>query len=68
MTRLFLAGATKGEIATITGHTLRDVRSILDALYFHRDVALAEAGIRKLETRTRSPTARVQTGSGSEGD
>lgn len=54
-TRLALAGATEAEIATITGHTLRDVRSILDANYLHRDRALAEAAIRKLETRTKTP-------------
>jgi hypothetical protein len=37
------------KIATITGHSLRDVRSILDAHYLHRDHALAETAIRKLE-------------------
>jgi hypothetical protein len=31
------------------------VRSILDAHYLHRDPALAESAIRKLETRTKSP-------------
>ena len=55
VTRLALAGATEAEIATITGHTLRDVRSILDANYLHRDPALAEAAIRKLEARTKIP-------------
>ena len=55
VTRLALAGCTEAEIVTITGHTLRDVRSILDAHYLHRDPALAEAAIRKLETRTNSP-------------
>ena len=55
VTRLAIAGCTKAEIATITGHTLRDVRSILDAYYLHRDPALAEAAIRKLEARTKSP-------------
>jgi integrase len=55
VTRLALAGATEAEIATITGHTLRDVRSILDANYLHRDPALAEAAIRKLESRTKPP-------------
>lgn len=49
VTRLALAGATEAEIATITGHSLRDVRSILDAHYLHRDPALAESAIRKLE-------------------
>jgi len=55
VTRLALAGCTEAEIATITGHTLRDVRSILDANYLHRDPALAEAAIRKLEARTKTP-------------
>jgi hypothetical protein len=41
VTRLALAGATEAEIATITGHSLRDVRSILDVHYLHRDPALA---------------------------
>jgi len=33
VTRLALAECTEAEIATITGHSLRDVRSILDAHY-----------------------------------
>ncbi|MFL5101979.1 MAG: hypothetical protein ACJ8E5_15410 [Xanthobacteraceae bacterium] len=36
VTRLALAGCTEAEIATITGHSLRDVRSILDAHYAPR--------------------------------
>lgn len=55
VTRLALAGCTEAEIATITGHSLRDVRSILDAHYLNRDPRLAESAIRKLETRTNSP-------------
>jgi integrase len=55
VTRLALAGCTEAEIATITGHSLRDVRSILDAHYLHRDPALAESAIKKLERRTKSP-------------
>lgn len=55
VTRLALAGATEAEIATITGHMLRDVRSILDTHYLNRDPALAEAAIRKLESRTKTP-------------
>lgn len=55
VTRLALAECTEAEIATITGHSLRDVRSILDAHYLHRDPALAENAIRKLETRTKTP-------------
>jgi integrase len=52
VTRLALAKCTEAEIATITGHSLRDVRSILDAHYLHRDPALGESAIRKLEKRT----------------
>lgn len=55
VTRLALAECTEAEIATITGHALRDVRSILDAHYLHRDPALAESAIRKLERRTKIP-------------
>jgi integrase len=54
VTRLALAGCTEAEIATITGHSLRDVRSILDTHYLCRDAALAESAIRKLEKRTES--------------
>ena len=55
VTRLAIAGCTEAEIAAITGHTMRDVRSILDAHYLHRDQALAETAIRKLEKRTKTP-------------
>jgi len=55
VTRLALAECTEAEIAAITGHALRDVRSILDSSYLHRDPALAEAAIRKLESRTNTP-------------
>jgi len=55
VTRLALAECTEAEIATITGHSLRDVRSILDAHYLNRDPALAESAIRKLERRTKTP-------------
>ncbi len=55
VTRLALAGCTEAEIATISGHALRDVRSILDAHYLNRDPALAESAIRKLESREKVP-------------
>lgn len=55
VSRLALAGCSEAEIATLTGHALRDVRSILDAHYLNRDPALALAAIRKLETRTQFP-------------
>jgi hypothetical protein len=35
--------------------SLHDVRSILDSHYLHRDPALAESAIQKLERRTESP-------------
>lgn len=55
VTRLALAGATVPEIAAITGHSLKEVGTILDAHYMHRDPALGEAAIRKLEGRVVSP-------------
>jgi integrase len=55
VTRLAIVGCTEAEIATITGHSLRDVRSILDAHYLARDPALAENAIRKLERGTKAP-------------
>ena len=50
VSRLALVGATEAEIATITGHSLRSVREIIDTHYLNRDPALAESAIRKLET------------------
>ena len=49
VTRLALVESTEAQIATITGHSLSDVKSILDANYLHRDPALGESAIRKLE-------------------
>ncbi|MFO1091261.1 MAG: tyrosine-type recombinase/integrase [Hyphomicrobiales bacterium] len=51
VTRLAVAGCSEAEIATLTGHSLRDVKSILDAHYLARDPLLAEAAIKKLEQR-----------------
>jgi integrase len=50
--RLALAEATVPQIATFTGHSLKDVEAILDAHYLGRDVQLAEAAVLKLEART----------------
>lgn len=55
VTRLALAGCTVPQIATITGHSLRDVGAILDSNYLNRDPAMAEDAIRKLEGRTKTP-------------
>ena len=52
VTRLAKVGCSEAEIATITGHSLRDVGSILDTNYLHRDPALGESAIAKLERRT----------------
>lgn len=62
VTRLALAECTPPEIATITGHSLKDVGAILDTHYLKRDVGLAESAIRKLETRTKLPTERPTAG------
>jgi hypothetical protein len=51
--RLALADATVPQIATFTGHGLRDVEAILDAHYLCRDAKLAEIAIIKLKTRTK---------------
>jgi integrase len=55
VTRLAQMECTEAEIAAITGHSLRDVCSILDTHYLSRDPALAESAIRKLERRTKTP-------------
>jgi integrase len=55
VTRLAIAGCTEAEIATITGHSLRGVRAILDSHYLSRDPALGESAILKLERRTKPP-------------
>lgn len=55
VTRLAMAEATVPEIATITGHSLSEVKSILDSNYLHRDPAMAESAITKLEGRTKTP-------------
>jgi hypothetical protein len=55
VTRLALAGCTEAEIATITGHSLRSVRVILDTHYLKCDPALGKSAIRKLEQGTKTP-------------
>lgn len=39
VTRLFMVGCSEEEIATLTGHSLQDVRSILDSHYFSWNVS-----------------------------
>ena len=55
VTRLALVGATEPEIATITGHSLRGVRAILDTHYLSRDPELGDSAISKLERGTKTP-------------
>jgi integrase len=55
VTRLALVDCSEAQIATITGHSLRDVYSILDANYLHRDPALGDSAITKLERGTKTP-------------
>jgi integrase len=57
VTRLAVAGCTEAEIASITGHSLRDVAAILDTHYLHRDPALAQSAISKLERSLPSAAA-----------
>jgi integrase len=61
VTRLALVGATEPEIATITGHALKDVCAILDAHYLNRDPELAWSAIRKLETNVSATSAANRT-------
>lgn len=60
VTRLALVSCTEAMIATITGHSLSNVRSILDKHYLHRDIELARSAITKLEMGY--ATARAKTG------
>lgn len=55
VTRLALAGCNEAEIATITGHSMKDVGRILDSHYLHRDAKLAESAIQKLEQSMKTP-------------
>lgn len=48
VTRLALSGCTVPQIASITGHSLRDVEAILDAHYLGGAIELAEQAIVKL--------------------
>jgi integrase len=51
VTRLALAGAPAPEIASVTGHSLSDVASILDRHYLGDRATLAENAIRRLERK-----------------
>jgi integrase len=53
VTRLAVVGCTEAEISRFTGHSLSDVRSILDTHYLAHDPTLAESAVRKLEKGTK---------------
>jgi integrase len=52
VTRSAIVSGTEPEIAYITGQSLRGVRAIIDTHYLHRDPALGENLINKLERGT----------------
>jgi integrase len=47
--RLAIAGCTEPEIASITGHSINDVKSILERHYLYLDPQIAINAMRKLE-------------------
>jgi integrase len=51
VTRLAKAGCSVAEIASLTGHSLRDAQAILDAHYLGGRLDLAEAAMAKLEEK-----------------
>lgn len=53
VTRLAVAGCSNAQIASFTGHSLRDVHTILDAHYLGRDMELAETALKLLERKER---------------
>jgi integrase len=55
VTRMAIAGCSEPEIAAVTGHSIADVRSILEKHYLKRDPLLAANAITKLERRTKIP-------------
>ena len=67
VTRLAIARCTHVEIASITGHSLKDVGRILEEHYLNRDPAIAANAIRKLEENVRRSTLQTkqQTGENS---
>ena len=58
VTRLALAGCTEAEIATITGHSLRSVRAIIDTHYLARDPALGRK--RHPQARSKNKISRLR--------
>ncbi len=51
VTRFALGGCSEAEIATFTGHSLKDVGAILDAHYLSRDSRMAASPLMKREAQ-----------------
>jgi integrase len=49
VTRLAQAGCSVAEIASITGHSMKDAQYILDSHYLGGKTELAEAAMKRLE-------------------
>jgi len=60
--RFAIEGSTIPQIAAITGHSVTDVRSILEAHYLYLDEALGDSAVEKRERSTKFPTDRLPTG------
>jgi integrase len=54
VSRMASAEASEIEIATVTGLTVRNIKSIMDTHYLNRDPAMAISAVKKLEKRTKS--------------
>jgi len=61
VTRLAQAGCSVPEIASITGHALKEAEAILDSHYLSRDSGLADLAISKLEKHASRPSFTNQT-------
>ncbi|MBO3760022.1 tyrosine-type recombinase/integrase [Ciceribacter sp. L1K22] len=55
VTRLALSGCSTSQIAAITGHSLKDVESILDAHYLGGKIELAKQAVARFEATTGWP-------------
>ncbi len=65
VTRFAMSGCTQPEIATVTGHSLNEIATILDAHYLSRDPRLAESALKKremLEAGTNTPNCHRCSG------
>jgi integrase len=62
VTRLALAGASVPQIATFTGHSLKDVEAILEVHYLNRDPRMAEDALMRLEARVAASEREAETG------